>query len=296
MMKSRWMARTASAALVVAMSLGASGCKKAPGGQVAAVVNDEEITQREVRAEMTPQDQQANQDPVASTRAVLDRVIDRNLLAQYAREQGLDRDPEYVTRRRQLEQALLATMAMRKIAGPDASPGPQAAQAFINANPYMFGQRQIVALDQIRMASPNPVSKIEVYSRMGSIDAIAAALRAEHIPFTRSRQEMDTGSAANDFARQMLALKNGEPFALSTNGTSYLSAIVGRTPAVTPREGWLPAATDAVRQQKGSERVNAEIARLRKAAEITYDPAFKMAAPAKDRNAAAVAGNRDTAQ
>jgi peptidyl-prolyl cis-trans isomerase C len=238
------------------------------------VVNNEEITQREVRADMSPAEQQSA-DSVGTTREVLNRVIDRNLLAQFARDQGLDREPDYVTRRRQLEQALLATMAMRKIAGPAANPSTADAQAFISRNPLMFAQRQQLTLDQISMASPTPLTKVGTYSGLGSIDAIAAALKAEGVPFTRGRQQLDTGGVAKELAQQIVKLKNGEPFAVSTNGTTYLSAVLQRAPAATPQDTWLPSATDAVRQEKGNALMTAELAKLRKSAEIVYDPAFK---------------------
>jgi len=278
-----------TAMMVLAASLALAGCKKTPGGQVAAVVNNEEITQREVRTDMTPAEQQTANDP-ATTRTVLDRVIDRNLLAQYARDQGLDRDPEFVARRRQLEQGLLATMAMRKIAAPAASPSAADVQAFITKNPLMFGQRQVLALDQISMKSPEPLSKVDNYTRLGTIDAIAAALTAQGIPFNRARQQLDTGGISNEFAAQVVGLKDGAPFALSTNGVTYLSVIVGRTPAVIPRGDWAPSATDALRQQQGTTLLNAAIARLRKGADIVYDSAFKRTAGAAPTNATAPAG------
>lgn len=265
---------TAAAIIIVTASLALSGCKKAPGGQVAAVVNDEEITQREVRADMSPAEVQAR-DATATTRSVLDRVIDRNLLAQYAHDQGLDRDPEYVTRRRQLEQALLATMAMRKIAAPAAQPRQAAAQAFVAKNPLMFGQRQVLTLDQISMQSPNPLSKLDAYSRLGSIDAAATALKNDGVQFTRARQQLDTGSISNELASQVVKLKDGQPFAISTDGTTYLNAIVGRAPAAQPQQNWLPAATAAVRQQQANDLINEVIARLRKGSSIVYDPAYK---------------------
>ncbi len=272
--------RAATAAMIVLAALTLPGCKKAPGGQVAAVINDEEITQREVRADMSPAELRAR-DATGTTRVVLDRVIDRTLLAQYAHDQGLDRDPEYVTRRRQLEQALLATMAMRKIAAPAATPSQAAAQSFIDKNPLMFGQRQNLTLDQISLPSPDPLSKVDAYSRLGSINAAAAALKAQGVEFTRDRQQLDTGSISTDLAVQVVKLKDGEPFAVSTGGTTYLSAIVGRAPAVTPRDNWLPAATNVVRQQQGTDLINTVIARLRKAASISYDSAFKDASVAK---------------
>ena len=83
------------------------GCQKEATGQVAAVVNGEEITLQEINAELAQLQVPEGVDRAQVQQAALQRIVDRRLLAQAAKEDGLDATPEFLVRHRQLEDALL---------------------------------------------------------------------------------------------------------------------------------------------------------------------------------------------
>lgn len=255
-----------------------AGCQKKAGGQVVAVVNSEEITQQELRAEAEAAGVPPGQDFQSFAPAVLNRVVERNLLADYARDQGLDRGPEYVARRRQIEQSLLATLALRKLAGSETTPTPAEVQAFIARNPSMFAQRERLTLDQIRFATPEDPKRIKALASLGTLDVIQARLKAENVPMARGITALDTGTVESSVARQISALPNGQVFDLSTNGTTFISAITGRAPAATPANAWATPAAAMLRRERMQKAVVDAMAKLRANAKIDYDPAFKPAA------------------
>jgi peptidyl-prolyl cis-trans isomerase C len=262
-------------ALIAVSTLG--GCQKKPGGQVVAVVNNEDITQQELRAEAEAQAPGLPAGPLPDALAadVLQRVIDRNLLAQYARDQGLERGPEYVARRRQLDQTLLATLGMRKLSGTLSTPTPADVQQFIASNPTLFAQRQRLALDQIRLATPKDPKAIQELTKLSTLDAIAQKLTADRTPFSRGATVLDTASVAAGVAKQIVTLPSGEIFDLSTNGTTFISAITGRASDATSSDSWTAPATEALRRDRLSKSLAASMEKLRKAAKISYDSAFK---------------------
>lgn len=260
-----------------------AGCQKKAGGQVVAVVNSEEITQQELRAEAEAAGVPPGADFQTVAPAVLERVVERNLLAGYARDQGLDRGPDYVGRRRQLEQSLLANLALRKLAGPPANPTPAEVQAFIKQNPSMFARRERLTLDQIRFAAPSDPKRVKEIAGLGTLDAIEARLRADKVPMARGVTALDTGTIDSQVARQISALPNGQVFDLSANGTTFISAITARTAAATPANAWTTPATALLRRERTQKAVVDAMKKLRADAKIEYDPAFKPAAAAKTK-------------
>lgn len=267
-------------AAVLALSV-LTGCDKKPGGQVVAVVNSEEITQQELRAEAEAAGIAPGQDPQSAMPALLDRTIERNLLANSARKQGLDRGPDYVARRRQLEQSLLANLALRKLSTAVATPSPAEVQAFIAANPATFANRQRLKLDQVRFRTPSDVAQIKALTTLGSLAAIESKLRADGVQSARGVTVLDTGQVETTVAKQVAVLPDGQIFDLSTGGITYISAIIGRSLAATPSASWTQPATAGFQRERTAKMLVDAMKKLKAEAKIEYDPAFKPAAVAK---------------
>lgn len=85
------------AALLAGTSLLAA-CDQEPTGQVAAVVNGEEITLQEINAELAGLNVPQGVDEKRVRQAALQRIVDRRLLAQAAKEEGVDQSPEFLVR------------------------------------------------------------------------------------------------------------------------------------------------------------------------------------------------------
>lgn len=270
---SGWRSAVALSALAALLVLG--GCAKKPGGQVVAVVGNEEITQQELRAEALTAPPGTSQDFEAAAPGLLQRVIERNLLAEYARDQGLDRGPEYVARRRQLEQTLLASLAARKIAGSPKPPTDAEVRKFMTEASTWFAGRERLTLDQVSFPTPADPTQIKALTALESLDAIEQKLRAQKVKVSRARSVLDTGTIDPFIGKQIAALPNGEIFDLSTNGTTFIGTIVARAPNPTPAAQATQAAGDALLRGQSGKVVGEKVAALRKAAKITYDPAYQ---------------------
>ncbi|WP_174284546.1 peptidylprolyl isomerase [Sphingomonas bacterium] len=257
-----------------------SGCSKKPGGQVVAVVNAEDITQQELRAEAEAAGVPAGQDIQSFAPATLDRVIQRNLLADYAKSKNLDRGPEFVSRRRQMEQALLANLAMKQIVSSIGVPSRAEVSAFIAKNPSLFADRLSLTLDQVRFPAPSDPKQIKALASLGSLDAVLAKLKADGVPAARGTTAVDTGTIEASVSQQLTALPNGKLFDLTVNGVTYISTVIGRAPKVSPSSTWSAAAAGALQRERAQKTLTDEMAKLRAAAKIQYDPAFKPAAAA----------------
>lgn len=253
-----------------------AGCNKQPGGQVVAVVNNDDITVQELNAEA-----KAAQLPAASANdknavaALLQRVIDRNLLADYAKREGLDRGPDYVSRKRQMDQALLADLAVRKLSGGRTNPSPAEVSAYIASNPLLFAERQNLALDQVRFPTPPQADVLKVITAAPTIEGVIAQLDAKGIKYDRGAASLDTGSIDASAVRQILALKPGEAFALSAAGQTFVSVVTGNAPVSIDKAAWPTIAANALRNQRLSKLMADSLKQLRTSAKIEYDPAYK---------------------
>lgn len=270
--------RTGGIATVLALPMALAllgGCTKHPGGQVVAVVNNEEITRQELQAEAEAAHVPATADKQAATAALLQRVIDRNLLADYAQKQGLDRSPEFIARRRLIEQTLLAELGMRKLAGTQPDPTSAEAEAFVAAHPTLFAGRQQLTLDQVQFPTMADTVKYQSIAKLPTMDAVVQQLKANGISYTRGSPVVDTASLDPAVSRQIIALRNGEVFDISTGGQSFISVITARSSAATLPGAWSATAVQAIKREREMKSVQGAMAKLRKDAKIQYDPALK---------------------
>src|SRR6476659_8377834 len=127
-------------AMVLACSLVA--CEKKPGGQTVAVVNNEEITAADLNAELSS----ANVSPTDANKNVraqaLERLIDRRLLAQQAKADGIDKSPEFLNQQRRASENLLINMLMERQAKTQQVPSADAIARFEASRPEMFAKRE----------------------------------------------------------------------------------------------------------------------------------------------------------
>ena len=139
-----------SATAIIVGSIVLSACGREPAGQVAAVVGDDEITLQEINAEIGNAQLPKGTDVKQVQQAALQRIIDRKLLADVARDQELDKKPEYLIRQRQLGDALLVQQLGEQAGRSIRVPEGAMLDKYVAAHPATFAKREILQLDQIR--------------------------------------------------------------------------------------------------------------------------------------------------
>lgn len=263
----------AISALMVA-GLVLAGCDKKADGQVAAVVNNEEITLQEINAEIGSTNLPTGVDKNAIRRAALERIIQRRLLAQVAKADNIDQSAEFLLRRRALEDALLVQLLAKKVGGTIRVPATKELDAFVASRPNMFGQRTLLTLDRVQFAAPSDRTILESLKNDHSIDAIVETLRAQGIAFAREPAELDTAQLAPAVVQQIEALPAGEPFVLPQGGVITAGVVTARRPMPMLGENVRPIAANALRNENLSKAVEQRLIAARAKAEIEYQPDF----------------------
>lgn len=199
-----------------------SGCNfrasstKAPTGQVVARVGSREITRRELQAEIgnspasTPAAQKAQQQ------SALQLIIQRVILADAAKKQGLDKDPNFALLSQRANEALLVRLLESKTAASVPAPTSEEVQQFQETNRNLFSDRKIFDVDQIRIVRPSDPQFIKKLEPLKTLDEIATFLNQNHVPFQRGTNVMNAASQNPQLLNAILALPPHEVFILSS--------------------------------------------------------------------------------
>lgn len=273
--------RTATCVGLVAALLATTGCGKKATGQVVAVVNGDEITLDELNAELNGVNLAQNADKKLAMRQLLQQVVERRLLAQAAKEQGLDRDPAYVTQQRRMNEDLLVRMFAKKSA--DTIPVPTAAEIdkYIADHPMAFASRTRYKLDQIRFEMPaDPAKLLKALEADHSMDAIMARLTSMGVKYERGSSALDSGAVAPAALKQVTSLPQGEPFITPTGRAVAVSVITGSEPLTVPEAQVRPLAVQALRNEKLNKIGETRLKEARAKSKIEYQPGYE-APPAK---------------
>lgn len=268
-----------------------AGCHKgAPEGQVAAVVNGEEVTLQELNTEIQASNIPQGMDKKVAQQQALQHIIDRKLLLSAARDKKIDKSPEFQAQEKRADELLLAqTYAKQQLA---AVPVPTDADIskFMSEHPNAFGNREALQLDQIRFRpNPNDVKKLAIIQQDHNLDAVAAHLTGLGIKFDRVKAGLDTAQVPTDLIKAISNLPPGEPFVLPTNGIITVNVVIGHQALPTEPAQARQGAVGAWRQQQFTKLISDQLKTMRDGAKITYQNGFAPP-PAKKPDAAAAGG------
>jgi len=268
--------------LIIVSLLSASGCHRAATGQVVAVVNGEEVSISELNGELQASGVSSEGgDKAAIHSRALQSIIDRKLLAQAARDRGIDKDPQYLQQQRRVDEQLMINMLAKQVTKNVPVPTGSDIDGYIAKHPEIFAQRTIYALNQIQFAAPADRSKLKTLEADHSLDAVAASLTRLSIPFTSQKGSIDTATTPSALTRQITSLPPTEPFILSSNGRVIVSVIIDKQVVPLGGDQARRLAGDLLRRDAVTEIANSQVKQARAAAKIEYQPGYGPAAVKK---------------
>ena len=263
----------------VALSVALAACSKKPTDQVVAIVNGEEISLPELNAELGNAQVPAGIDKKMVQQQLLQRLVDRRLLAQAAKDQGLDRDPAFIVEQRRVNESLLVEKLAKRT--NDTIPVPTAAEIdkFIAANPSLFAGRQLYSVDQIAFATPADPTKLKALEPAKTMAEVTAVLQQLGIQFQRANRVVDSATVPPEQMQKILSLPKGEPFVVPSNGQVTVNVIVAGKAEPLPDTQARAMAVRALRSQSLAKLGEARLKEARDKAKIDYQTGF--APPAK---------------
>jgi len=265
--------QTTAASLIILACL--SGCDREATGQVAAVVNDEEITQQEINSELAALQIPDTADKEIVQQQALNRIVERRLLAQAAKEDGLDSSQEYLIRERQLQDSLLVQLLGEKLKRTTNPPEQAELDQYIADNPTTFADRKVYKVDRIQFPAPADMSVLSPLENDHSMTEVANRLNGMGIEFRRDEGQIDSAAIGPERLEQLLALPPGEPFVIPEKGIVTIGVITGERIVPLEGEDARTLALRVVQSQKVQDAVRQRLEQARAKAEITYQSGFE---------------------
>ena len=257
-----------SAALVVA------GCNRKPEGQVAAVVDGDDITLAEINAELGQQQIPDGVDKQGVRRAALDRIVQRRLLAMVARDDKIDHDPAFLIRQREFKDTVLIQMLAQKATRAQPVPDRSVVDAYIGSHPHMFGEHGVLDVERIQfVAQPDP-AKLKALEAAHDLDTAALMLAAQKVPYARGAEKFDTARLSATAIGQMKSLPKGEPFILRQNGLVTVGVIKGRVEAPITGDQARKMAVEAIRNEQVTMIIEKRLKAQKAKVKIEYQKDF----------------------
>jgi EpsD family peptidyl-prolyl cis-trans isomerase len=139
-------------------------------------------------------------------------MIERTVLADEARKQGIDKDPDFILLSQRTEDALLAQQLQNKIAKTVPPPTADEAARFQSANPNVFAERKIFEVDQIRMNQPSDRTLLAKLQPLKTLDEVASLLTENKVPFQRGTSSIDAVGQNPQLINAIVALPPQEVF------------------------------------------------------------------------------------
>lgn len=239
----------------------------APGrdAKVLARVDGEAITQRQLH-------RLAEEQPAAEAQArLLERLIDRQLLARRALDAQLERNPEVSLRLDMARQQVLAQAAAEWLAGPPRPPGVAEVRSYFEQHPAFFAERQIYRMQAFAVLAGRLDGDLRrALARSRRPGDTRAALAAGRVAFQERPVELVPEQLPPALAEQLVRLAVGDVLLVGQGGDETIYQLIDRAPAPVHFE----AAQTLIRQYLASaerERQLAEqLARLRREARVEY--------------------------
>lgn len=260
--------------LAIVLALVVSGCEKKPGGQTVAVVNNEEITAADLNAELSSSNVSASDASKEVRAQALQRIINRRLLAQQAKSDGLDKSPEFLNQQRRQTEDLLISMLVSRQANTQQPPSASDISSFEASHPGMFAKHEVWTLDQLNYATPTDPAVNAKIAAAKTLDEIAQALTAAGIQYTKSTKQFDTAMLPANLYAQLGNLGPGEPFVAPGPGKSVANVITARQPAPFTPDQARQIALSQIKRGEVEQLIQGRLKDLKAKAKIEYQPGF----------------------
>jgi len=261
--------------IIIALVLAfvSASCQKKASGQTVAVVNNDEITASDLNASLSGAGTAANSSDLRN--AALQKLIDRKLLVQQARSDGLDKSPEYLNQLRRATDDLLINMLIARRLNTAQVPSADEINRFESGHPGMFANRETWTLQQIIFPIPKDKAVAAKVSAAKTLDEIAQTLTASGIQFTRATRKLDSAMFPQAAYEQISKAGPGEPFIAPGSDKAVANVITAREPNPLTGDQARSAALEMIRREQADKVAQDRINELRAKAKIEYQQGFE---------------------
>lgn len=278
---------------LVALLLTLAGCgSDAPvaDSQVAVRVNKGEISVHQVQAVLQRQPRLLADQPETAAARVLDALIDQELAAQAAVEQGLEHDPNVVQSMQLARREVLARAFQDQLGAKATQPSSDEVDRYYDSRPSVFSQRRLYTVQEfvIEASAQQAASLPDIARRAKSAEEVdtlvrAAGMRNHSRRFVQAAEDVPAGVLDT-----LAKLERGQSMVVPQGANPRIFTVLEAQPAPVERRVATPAISAYLVSERKRQLVAPVMKALKESAQISYQGAF--AKPAAAPPAAAASG------
>lgn len=272
------MLRIGQITLAATLALLLAGCgdkdeaKDKAASQVAAKVNDDEITVHQLNFELGKLGNLPPEKAKQAANQVLKSMVDQVLLEQTAIEQKVDRDPQVLqaieaSRRQILTQALL-----EKLTANLAKPSDAEVADYYAKNPALFADRRIYRLQEINI-KVTPENTASVQAQLQSTKNLPDFinwLKAQNIPARMGQSTKTAEQLPLELLPRLQQLKDGQAVTFGAPGALNILILAGSQKQPMTQEQAKPMIERFLENTKRREASLQEVKTLKEKAKIEF--------------------------
>jgi EpsD family peptidyl-prolyl cis-trans isomerase len=259
---------------------GLAGCGKSKpaASQVAARVNDEEISVHQINSVLARMQSVPPEMADKAKAEVLDKLIEQQLAVQQAIEKKLDRSPETMTAIENAKREILARAYADQVAAAQPKPSVDEAKKYYADHPQLFGQRRVYQLQEIMLpAQGAPLDKLQEMADHKSMEQIADWLKQQNIKFQANAVVRPAEQVSMDLLPKLHEMKDGQIALFKAPQAVSIVRIAASQSVPVDEATAVPQIQRYLGNQRGVEAVAADIKQLKAKAKIEFVGEFAKA-------------------
>ncbi|HEY4371488.1 MAG TPA: EpsD family peptidyl-prolyl cis-trans isomerase [Burkholderiales bacterium] len=259
-----------------------AGCSKADPspGQVAAQVNADQISMTQVASAVSRLPDVAPERLQKARLDTLGLLVDQQLAAQMAMKQGLERDPEVVSRLDAARREILARSYLSRVVAQLPPPSDAEVERYYDAHPLLYAQRRYYVLREIALpARAVPLEQLRAMAARVSVEQVAAWLRVQGVAYSVSAAQRPAEDIPPEVLAAVSRLHRGATTVVVTDDGAFVVHLLDTRQAPLT----LGVAAPRIRHQLADAGARAavmrDIAQIKGRSRIEYRNEFAAAGP-----------------
>ena len=265
--------------VLLAAMVGVSGCgddKKETtekgGSQVAAKVNDTELTVHQVNFAMQRIPNLDKDRAKEASLQVIRSLVEQELLVQKAVTEKLDRDPKVVQAMDAARSQILAQTYMQHKLGTPGTPTAAEVSAYYNQHPEFFSQRKVYRLQEIAIKAPKDKHEAirAQLSAAKTLNEFGEWLKAQNYPVKASQGVKASEQLPPALLPKLQTMPDGQAIVVGTPEGLLVLVLAGSQSQPITEIQAKPAIESLLQGQKRQAAAKLELDTLKAAAKIEY--------------------------
>lgn len=238
--------------------------------QTLARVNGEDITILQFNDELAHSNIDSA-DNEKFSKLILDKLIDRQLLAEEGMKDRINRSPEVIQAIEREKTRIIEQAYLKNIVSKAAPPTENEIATYYDRHPEFFSSRKFFYIQQISIPANVMNDDLKILlNKIHSLDHVITWLNNHGISYSEQYISRSTMDFPDSVATMLNTMKTGQIFLYQDGNRSLINQISNIKQAPVSLHEASPHIRQTLIRQSSGKSIEAEVTRLRNQAKISY--------------------------